>query len=198
VTTAGSRERLVTSRNTQTFPDWSPDGRFLLYSENVNDPSSTTRTDLRLLSLDGSHAITSYLQTPFAETRGRFSPDGKWVAYTTDESGRSDVYIHSFPAGGSKTRVSSQGGDHARWRRDGKELFYTALDGTLMAVPVQTVSNALTVGEPKPLFKIPGRAGTYDVTADGQRILALPPAGSDSAPSMTVVVNWPMLLKKGR
>jgi hypothetical protein len=169
-----------------------------LYAENVNDPSSTTRTDLQLLSLDGARTITPYLRTPFVETRGRFSPDGRWVAYTSDESGRNDVYIQSFPVGGPKKRISSQGGDFARWRRDGKELFYTTLDSTLMTVPVQAIPNSLIVGEPKPLFKIAGRAGTYDVAPDGQRILALPPAGDDAAPSMTVVVNWPTLLKKAR
>jgi eukaryotic-like serine/threonine-protein kinase len=153
---------------------------------------------LQLLSLDGGRTITPYLQTPFAETRGRFSPDGNWVAYTSDESGRNDVYVQSFPVGGPKRRISSQGGDFARWRQDGKELFYTALDSTLMAVPVEAVPNSLTVGEPQPLFKIAGRAGTYDVASDGQRILALPPASDDAAPSMTVVVNWPTLLKKGR
>ena len=162
VTAAGSTRRLVSSANTQTFPEWSPDGRFLLYAENVNDPSSTTRTDLLLLSLDGARTITSYLRTSFAETHGRFSPDGKWVAYTSDESGRNDVYVQSFPVGGPKRRISSQGGDFARWRQDGKELFYTTPDNTLMAVLVQAVPNSLTVGEPKPLFKISGRAGTFD------------------------------------
>ena len=135
LTAAGSPERLVSSHNTQTFPEWSPDGRWLLYAENINASSSTTRTDLQLLSLDGARTITPYLQTPFAETRGRFSPDGKWVAYTSDESGRNDVYVQSFPIGGPKRRVSSQGGDFAQWRRNGKELFYTAPDNTLMAVP---------------------------------------------------------------
>jgi eukaryotic-like serine/threonine-protein kinase len=196
VTAAGSTGSLVSSQNTQTFPEWSPDGRFLLYAENVNDPSSTTRTDLQLLSLDGARTITPYLRTSFAETRGRFSPDGKWVAYTSDESGRGEVYVQTFPVGGPKRRISSQGGDFARWRQDGKELFYTAADNTLMAVLVQAVPNSLTVGEPKPLFKISGRAGTYDVAPDGKRILALPPAGDNAASSMTVVVNWQTLLKK--
>jgi Tol biopolymer transport system component len=196
VTKAGSTERLISSHNTQTFPEWSPDGRFLLYAENVNDPSSTTRTDLQLLSLDGARTITPYLQTPFAETRGRFSPDGKWVAYTSDESGQNDVYVQSFPVGGPKVRISSKGGDFARWRQDGKELFYTTPDTTLMAVPVQAAPHSLTFGEPKPLFKIAGRAGTFDIAPDGQRILALPPVDDDAAPSMTVVVNWPTLVRK--
>jgi len=198
VTTAGSTERLVSSHNTQTFPDWSPDGRLLMYAEDVNDPSSTTRTDLQLLSLDGSKTILPYLRTRFAETRGRFSPDGKWVAYTSDESGRNDVYVQSFPVGGPKLRISSTGGDFARWRQDGRELFYIAPDGTLIAVPIQVVANSLSLGEPKPLFKMTGQVSGYDVASDGQRILALPPADDNAEPSMTVVVNWPMLLKNRR
>jgi eukaryotic-like serine/threonine-protein kinase len=198
VTTAGSTERLVSSHNTQTFPDWSPDGRFLIYAENVNDPSSTTRTDLQLLSLDGSKTIMPYLSTRFAETHGRFSPDGKWVAYTSDESGRDDVYVQSFPVGGPKVRISSKGGDFARWRRDGKELFYAAPDSTLMEVPIQVVANSPDFLEPKPLFKITGRVSSYDVASDGQRILALPAADDNAGPSMTVVVNWPTLLKNRR
>jgi Tol biopolymer transport system component len=196
LTAAGSAKRLVSSPNTQTFPAWSPDGQSLLYSEDVNAPSSTTRTDLQLLSLDGAATITPYLQTPFAETRGRFSPDGQWVAYTSDESGRNDIYVQSFPVGGPKRRVSTQGGDFARWRQDGKELFYTAPDNTLITVPIQAVPNSLTVGEAKPLFKISGRAGSYDVAPDGRRILALPPADDNAASSMTFVLNWPALLKK--
>jgi eukaryotic-like serine/threonine-protein kinase len=196
LTTAGSTERLVSSPHSQTFPEWSPDGRFLLYAEDANDPSSKTRTDLQLLSVNGARTVTPYLRTSFAETRGHFSPDGKWVAYTSDESGRNDVYVQSFPVGGPKGRISSKGGDFARWRQDGKELFYTEPDNMLMAVAVQALPNSLTFGEPKPLFKIAGRAGTFDVAPDGQRILALPPAGDDAAPSMTVVVNWPTLVRK--
>ena len=196
LTAAGSAKRLVSSRDTQSFPDWSPDGHFLLYSDTSNTSSSTTRTDLQLLSLDGAGTITPYLQTPFAETRGRFSPDGRWVAYTSDESGRDEVYVQSFRVGGPKRRISSQGGDFARWRQDGKELFYTAPDNTLIAVPVQAVPDSLTVGEPKPLFKISGRAGSYDVAPDGRHILALPPADDNAAPSMTLVLDWQALLKK--
>jgi Tol biopolymer transport system component len=198
VSAAGRTERLVSSHNTQTFPDWSPDGRVLIYAENVNDPSSTTRTDLQLLSFDDSKTITPYLRTRFAETHGRFSPDGKWVAYTSDESGRDDVYVQSFPVGGPKLRISSTGGDFARWRQDGKELFYVAPDSTLIAVPIQVVANSLSFGESKPLFKITGRVSSYDVASDGQRILALAPANDNGEPSMTVVVNWPALLKNPR
>jgi Tol biopolymer transport system component len=160
VTPAGSTERLFSSHNTHPFPDWSPDGRFLMYAEDVNDPSSTTRTDLQLLSLDGSKNIVPYVRTQFAETRGRFSPDGKWVAYTSDESGPNEVYVQSFPVGGSKVRISSRGGDFARWRQDGRELFYIAPDSTLIVVPIQGVANSPNLGEPKPLVKMTGRVSS--------------------------------------
>jgi dipeptidyl aminopeptidase/acylaminoacyl peptidase len=149
---------------------------------------------LQLLLLDGTKTVMPYLNTQFRETHARFSPDGKWVAYTSDESGRNDVYVQSFPIGGPKVRISSAGGDFARWRQDGKELFYTAPDSTLIAVPIQTLGNSLSLGEPEPLFKITGRVGSYDVGSDGQRILALPPASDDAGTSMTVVLNWPTLL----
>jgi len=198
VTTPNMTQPLVTSPNTQTFPDWSPDGRFLLYAEDLNDPSSTTRTDLQLLPLDGSRTPMPYLSTRFSETRGRFSPDGKWVAYTSDESGGNEVYVQSFPAGGFKVRISSKGGDFARWRRDGKELFYTAPDDMLMAVPIQVAAHSLAVLEAKPLFKVPGRPSSYEIAADGQRILALPPADDTAGPAVTIVINWPALLKNRR
>jgi serine/threonine protein kinase/Tol biopolymer transport system component len=189
-------ERLTESRSTQESPDWSPDGHLLLYADTPNDPSSKTRTDLQLLSLDGTHKSAPYLQTPFVETRGRFSPDGRWIAYTSDESGQNEVHVQSFPAGGGKWRISTKGGDFVRWRRDGKELLYSAPDGTLMTVSVRSVSRSLDFGEPMPLFKVPGPRGTYDVTADGTAILAIARIGNEAAWSMTLVVNWPALLKK--
>lgn len=196
VTGNARARRLTTSHDSQQDPDLSPDGRFLLYTENHNDPSSRTRSDLELLSLDENHTIEPYLQTPFAETKGRFSPDGRWVSYTSDESGRNEIYVQSFPIGSLKFRVSNEGGDSARWRRDGKELFYTSPNNTLMAVAVTTVPEGLEFGIPQMLFMIPGRLGIYDISPDGQRVLALPPASDKASPSITIVVNWSALLNK--
>ena len=120
-----------------------------------------------------------YLQTEFDEKHGRFSPDGHWVAYTSNESGRDEVYVQSFPVSGAKFQISAGGGMEPQWRKDGTELFYIADDRTLMAVPVKLASSAsepLQVGQPKRLLSVPmldtfivGRS--YEVSNDGQRFL---------------------------
>src|SRR5437867_2756230 len=103
-------------------------------------PISKTRQDLWVLPLTGDRKPFVYLQTPFEETGGKFSPDGKWVAYRSDESGRNEIYIQSFPTSGMKWQVSSKGGSSVRWRRDGRELFYLALDRKIMSVQVRPIS----------------------------------------------------------
>jgi len=137
-----------------------------------------------------------FLKTPFNELQGEVSPDSRWIAYTSDESGGfNEVYATSFPAGGPRWRVSNGGGSFPRWSRDGKELFYRALDGTLMVASVRNVPQSLEFRTPSALFRVSEPQGIvcypYDVAADGQRILTLVPskAGGDS-PSLTVLVNW--------
>ena len=116
---------------------------------NSNDLSSKTRFDLWVLPMTGDSKPVPFLSTPFREGRGQFSPDGKWVAYTSDESGGNEVYVQSFPAGGAKWPVSSKGGDWVRWRRDGREMFYIAADRKLMSVAVQPISGSLEFGTPR-------------------------------------------------
>jgi len=188
--------------------DWSPDGRYLLYT--VYDLK--TKTDLWVLPASGtpeSHKPIPYLMTPASEGQGRFSPNGHWVAYTSDESspGQYQIYVQSFPAGSGKFQVSvGTGGTQPRWSRDGKELFYLSAEGKLMAVDVKTAPT-FEAGIPKPLFD-PQTLGSrnfsfsrydYDVTADGKRFLVInvstAPASSASAP-ITVVVNWLAALKR--
>jgi hypothetical protein len=142
-----------------------------------------------------------YLKTPYNEMEGQFSPDGKWIAYTSDESGRNEIYVRGFPDNGVKIPVSNGGGGLARWRRDGKELFYRALDGRLMAALVRSTDKALEFGAPAALFSTTEPAGVfaypYDVSPDGQRILALAPAAVEAGASpLTVIVNWQATLKK--
>ncbi|HEU5258697.1 MAG TPA: protein kinase [Vicinamibacterales bacterium] len=196
-TGAGSDEQLLDSRDTLETQDWSPDGKFLLYLVRSNDLSLRT-VDLWLLPLSGDRKPIPFLTTPFREGRGQFSPDGKWIAYTSDESGRNEVYVQSFPPSGSKWRISSNGGDWARWRKDGKELFYVAPDRKLQSVSVQTVAGSPQFETPRALFVLPitlTLAGgqmlpySYDVMPDGQRFLALAPATTESPP-LTVIVNW--------
>jgi len=144
---------------------------------------------------------TLYLQTDFYTSQARFSPDSRYIAYTSPASGRNEVYVQPFPAAaGGKWMVSQGGGNQPRWRRDGKELFYISADSKVMAVPVATTP-AFTPGVPTALFAAPiwggatgGNVTRYDVTADGQKFLinVLP-----SPPSpMTVVLNWAAALQK--
>src|SRR5205823_2331490 len=114
----------------------------------------------------------------------QFAPDGKWVAYTSVESGQEEIYVQSFPKGDIRVQVSNGGGAFARWRRDGKELFYRALDGKLMVASVRSAGSGLELGTPAALSRITvpqsgARFYAYDVSADGQRILTLMPESSE-------------------
>jgi len=196
---AGEEEALLKSNESKYPTDWSGDGRFLLYT--VNGPK--TRSDIWMLPLDGDHKATPFLATPFMEGHARFSPDGHWVVYQSNESGRTEVYVRSFPSsGGGKWMVSSGGGSMPRWRKDGKELLYFAPDNRLMSVEVSTTGVSFQAGVPKPLFKAPAPVllgvvigDNWDVTADGQRFLVNTIEDSNLQP-ITVVLNWQAGLKK--
>jgi eukaryotic-like serine/threonine-protein kinase len=198
---AGSDEVLFKSPEPKTPSDWSGDGRFLLYS--VADPK--TKNDLWILPLQGDRKPVPYLKTEFNETQGQFSPDSRFIAYRSDESGQSEIYVQPFPmasGGGGKWMVSRGGGAQPRWRRDGKELFYIARDRMVMAVDIST-SPAFKAEIPKALFEsalLPAGATVFrwDVSADGKRFL-LNTLGTDAAsaaqPPITVVLNWQAGLK---
>ena len=139
------------------------------------------------------------MQSPFTEYQGHFAPDGKWFAYTSNESGRSEVYVQSFPPSGGKWQVSTGGGAQPHWRRDGKELFYVAADRKLMAVDVKFGSTFET-SAPKALFQTqvvryeaPNR---YVVIGDGRRFLVNSPVEEVSQTPITVVLNWNAALKR--
>jgi hypothetical protein len=152
-----------------------------------------------VLPLDGDRKPFPFVQTDFDERDGQFSPDGMWIAYQSNESGRFEIYVQSFPGGG-KWQISTNGGAQARWRRDGKELFYIALDARLMAVPVRLASDRKVVdaSSPTPLFDT--RVGgalqgnlrqQYVVSADGQRFLMNTVTQDPSITSpITVILNW--------
>ena len=172
--------------------DWSRDGRFILYEN--DDPNS--RTDLWVLPLFGDKKPELFLQTPFAEQHARFSPDGKWIAYVSDESRTAEVYVQSFPPSGGKWQVSTKGGFTPRWRRDGKELFYLAPDRRIMSVDVKAAGTTFEVSTARALFEAPvdvasaAAANRYDVSADGQRFLVNAPVENTGSAPITVVVNW--------
>ena len=192
-------EQLTNSSGSQMVLDWSHDGRFILYWEHSNDLATVGRPMLWVLPLVDRKPV------PFAPTStqnptAQFSPNSRWIAYSSQESGRIEVYVQGFPTG-SKWQVSDRGGSYPRWTKDGNELAYLALDRTLMSVPVRRTGNALDFGAPSPLFKLPlpvaftGSRGDdssypFDTTADGQRILALAPAGEREPPTLVVVANW--------
>jgi eukaryotic-like serine/threonine-protein kinase len=196
---AGNEELLFKSNNPKGPHDWSSDGRFILYGE----LDRKTNVDLWVLPLFGDHKSIPLLQTSFTETQGRFSPDGRWIAYVSNESGTFQVYVQSFPPSGGKWMISTNGGIQPRWRRDGKELFYLAADRKLMVVDVKEDANKFEAGSPQALFEMhvsvglgPIGTSSYEVTRDGQRFLVNTP-GEESSPSpLTVVLNWTAGLKR--
>ncbi|MGI8543044.1 MAG: protein kinase domain-containing protein, partial [Aridibacter sp.] len=173
--------------------DWSSDGRFILYSQ--NEP--TTTQDVWVLPLSGEQKPFPFLQTQFDEKFARFSPDGRWVAFMSNESGRDEVYVTRFDQPGEKWRISTAGGRSPRWRRDGKELFYLAADKKMMSVIIKSGAETFEAGAPTALFKVDSiLEGDYDVTADGQRFLINNSvAGAQSQP-FTIVLNWAADLKR--
>jgi eukaryotic-like serine/threonine-protein kinase len=203
-----SKEEVLFHSDTVKVPlDWSSDGRWLLYTERGQE----TGLDLWALPDASGPAVLDrkpipYLVTPFNESQAKFSPDGKWVAYSSNESGLVEVYVRPFPASSSgKWLVSNGGGTQARWRPDGKELFYIAPGGTLMAADVHVTGSSFEVGAPKALFRAdilggegggPAIAWRYAVSKDGQRFLINTAAEQAASVPVTVLTNWPAELKK--
>jgi Tol biopolymer transport system component len=166
--------------------DWSLNGQYILYRE--GEP--TGNHDLWVLPLSHGEKPFVFLQSQFNEGLARFSPDGKWVAYVSNESGQDDVYVARFENSREKWRISSAGGTSPRWRRDGKELFYLAADGKFMAVPVKSV-DSFEPGVPFALFRMEALLqNDYDVTADGQRFLINRTITAAQALPFHVIVNW--------
>ena len=191
---AGEAEMLVPAgAGPQTPYDFTPDGRFLLYSE--RDPK--TLDDVLVLPLAGERKPSPFVRTPFNEIQARLSPDGRWLAYASNESGRLEVYVQPFPAGGERVQVSNAGGTAPRWRRDGRELFYLAPRPVqaVVSVPVQAAHDRFEAGAPTPLFKVELSGSDYDVTADGQRFLINTTAGVPPTP-LTVETGWAARLKR--
>jgi eukaryotic-like serine/threonine-protein kinase len=195
-----AQEELLLKSNDSKFPtDWSWDGRFIAYNRQSPDGG----TNLWVLPLFGDRKPIPFVHSEFYEMFGYFSPNGRWLAYVSDESGRSEVYVRPFPVSAGISPVSTGGGRQPRWRRDGRELFYLSLHGKLMVVEVNG-GDGFRAGAPKALFqmRLPSDfswgSGNYAVTADGQRFLVTTPAGEAASPTIAVVLNWPAAVKKGR
>ena len=181
---------------------WSPDGKTLLYNA-LNSKSGWDIWALPLTSAKPRESLQPYafLQTAFNEQQGQFSPDGQWVLYQSDESGRGEIYLTRFPGPGGKRRVSPAGGGQPRWRRDGKEIFYISPEGRVTAVQVSRKRATLEIGESHTLFGslIVDQGFVYDVSADGQRFLAEISAQQNALADndlLFLVQNWAVGLKK--
>jgi Tol biopolymer transport system component len=181
------------SPQTKVPVSWSSDGRYLLFE--VNDEK--TGDDLWALPLFGGGSAFPIANGSSDQTSGSFSPDNRWVAFESNESGRPEVYVQAFPEAGEKWQVSLDGGGDPQWRADGQEIFYVGLDGTLMAAPVSSPVDGGKQIEPRkpvPLFHTRivigrGRSHQYAVTRNGQRFLLIVPVET-APPPITVLLNW--------
>jgi eukaryotic-like serine/threonine-protein kinase len=191
---SGALTVLSSEPNTISANDWSPDGRFLLCAN--LPPTQISLLPLSPAGAGGERKMQMVLDTPYSKYGLRFSPDGQWAAYTSDESGEFEVYVASFPSFSDKRRVSGSGGYYPFWRKDGKELFFTSRDRMVVAVEVKTGSK-LEVGVPKPLFKISVSGfAQFAVLGDGKRFLVNELTGQSAEGQITVVLNWAAEMKQ--
>ena len=189
-TSGSGEEKLLLKSDVIVVPiSFSPDGRFLAYQR--QDPK--TNWDILLLPMTGEAKPVVLRATPFRDVVPRFSPDGRFIAYVSNESGRNEVYVQSYPGPGRTWQISTAGGGDPQWRRDGKELYYRALDQKLMAVEIR-VGDELEPGLPQVLFQTrvsTGLASTkYVPDRTGQNFLFVAPLGRDAMTPTTVVLNW--------
>jgi Tol biopolymer transport system component len=185
----GEEKLLVKSDDMKIACDWSRDGRTIAFAVRAKE----TAFDIWMVPTSGEPKPVPFLKTPFVELWPAFSPDGRFVAYQSNESGRAEVYIQNFPGPGGKWQISTAGGAEAHWRADGKELYYRAPDQKLMAVEIQT-AGGFSAGVPQALFAGRFDTGTarnrYFPTADGKRFLTVAPLGREAMTPTTVVLNW--------
>jgi Tol biopolymer transport system component len=172
---------------------FSPDGQLLAWGGAANSNIFVLRLSDR--------KVQTFLQTPFNEAAPEFSPDGRWLAYSSDESGRREVYVQPYPGPGRKWQISAEGGNEPVWNRNGREIFYRSGD-RMMAVDI-TTQQSFSAGRPKMLFEgryqpTPVQRANYDVSPDGQRFLMVKPtAAQEAAPTqINVVLNWTEELKR--
>jgi Tol biopolymer transport system component len=194
---AGAEEPIYADDAGKVPTSWSHDGKFLLYFN-----GGGRRFEMFVLPLTPERPGAPlkpipFHQTEFNEKDAQFSPDDRWVAYDSDESGRFEIYVSPFSRRTEKHQISTNGGSRPRWRQDGKEIFYEAMDGRLTAVEVRVSGETVDMGAVHALPVAVNYFGAYayDVSADGQRVLAAIPVRKD-APPVTLVENWTAALKK--
>ncbi len=184
LTKPGSETVLLTAKGEESPTSWSPDGRLVLYTYSTRE----TKEDLWTAPVDGSAKAEAVLTTPFSEQGGRFSPDGRWIAYSSDESGRPEIYAQEFPAASRRIQISTGGGEDPAWRSDGREIFYVAASRRLTGVEIRSTAAGLEIGRARELFELTG--GAYAPAPDGQRFLVDLRSEDPAAAPYTVVLNW--------
>ena len=188
----GPEDVLFASPDVKIPCDWSADGRFLVYYV----PNPKSGTDLWVLPSD-TRVPFIFLRTEANELWGQFSPDGRWMAYQSNETGRYEIYVRPFPSRGGPIPISTAGGVYPRWSRDGKELYFIAPDAKMMAASIRTTATTLDAGVPAALFQtrrlgggsnVIGRSHQYDVAADGRFLINVD--AELSATPITLLLNW--------
>jgi Tol biopolymer transport system component len=188
----GGEETLLRSSGDICPKSWSPDGRYLAYDTLA--AVARTRSDIWILPLFGDRKPFPFLETQFDELSARFSPDGRWVLYTSDESGRPEIYVAPFPGPGSKWQISAGGGLGGEWLQGGKEITYRTLDLNQMSVQVKADASGFETGVPRVLFNASNATFLQNDPTGDRELLAILPAAQNTP--ITVVSNWPAALKK--
>jgi dipeptidyl aminopeptidase/acylaminoacyl peptidase len=196
---SGEEETILDDEADDEANSISPDGRYIAYQR--TDPTRTgkTKPDVWVLPLFGERKAFPVVQSPFRNWMSAISPNGKWMAYASDERGEQEVYITRFPGGGAKWQVSNASGYAPSWRGDGKELFFLSQDYHLMSVDVNASAESVTLGTPQVLFQTSPSTlalGPYAVAADGKRFLVNFYGGQDSGEPLTLVTDWTTELKR--
>jgi Tol biopolymer transport system component len=189
----GEAQPFLADKRSKDPRGWSSDGRYFLYR--VTDQAN----DLWVKPAAPGEAAYPFIATTFNEAYGEFSPSGRWVAYVSDESGAEEVYVTEFPSGLGKIRISSDGGRFPRWRKDEKELYYLGADNIMMAATLPNPASGLRVESTTALFQtdaVVGPAPPFVVSADGERFLINSTIPSRTPPTLSLVFNWPSLIKK--
>jgi eukaryotic-like serine/threonine-protein kinase len=193
----GATSPLVLDDDVEQFPAWSSDGRYLLYSR--QGPREGANFSIWALPFFGDRKEFSVVKGQSFVDQPDLSPDGKWLAYRSTESGVPEIYVIPFGSGSGKWQVSTNGGAFPRWRHDGRELFYFAGDDKIMAAEISEEGSSLRIGKVSPLFQASRSVAIgapYDVTADGQKFLVVSESVSQTAQPLTLITNWPALLNK--